>query len=88
MPLIRDDHEERQAIDDHDVTVGTVLSDRFGERQRFFHGLPMLWTAPAMAFDFAAHFVVRGLRRGHKNHPPGTLAELLRVVALAATHSS
>jgi hypothetical protein len=41
-----------------------------------------------MAFDFATHLVVRGVGRGHENNPPGTLAELLSVVALAATNSS
>jgi hypothetical protein len=41
-----------------------------------------------MAFDFAPHLVVRGMRRGHENDLFGTLAELLCVAAFAATHSS
>jgi hypothetical protein len=41
-----------------------------------------------MEFDFAPHLVVSGLRRSHEHDPFDTLAELLRVVALAATHSA
>jgi hypothetical protein len=48
----------------------------------------MPWTAVAVTFDFAPHLVVRSLRRGHENDSFGKLAELLCVVALAATHSS
>jgi hypothetical protein len=80
--------EKRQAIDNYQIALGTVLSDRLGQGQRFFHGLPVGGTATTMAVDFPPHLIVRGLRCGHENNPAGTLAQLLRVVAFAATHSS
>jgi hypothetical protein len=65
-----------------------VVGDGLGQRQGFLDGLPVRGTAAAVALDFALHLVVvAGLRGGHKDDPSGTLAELLRVVALAAAHT-